>query len=102
MQTLDELGYDVADAERRVALFEIIDGKHFLPQHRETIVLVGFRRDLNLKAHFTLRDISECFPAHSGSDAGEAVGPDGRGEIGPHAGAVEVPLSICEKTSGAR
>ncbi|XNM78515.1 hypothetical protein ACLK19_13175 [Escherichia coli] len=28
---------------------EIIDGKHFLPQHRERIVLVGFRRDLNLK-----------------------------------------------------
>ncbi len=24
----------------------------FLPQHRERIVLVGFRRDLNLKADF--------------------------------------------------
>lgn len=64
MQTLDELGYDVADAEDNGPDDpKIIDGKHFLPQHRERIVLVGFRRDLNLKADFTLRDISECFPA---------------------------------------
>lgn len=64
MQTLDELGYDVADAaDNGPDDPKIIDGKHFLPQHRERIVLVGFRRDLNLKADFTLRDISECFPA---------------------------------------
>ncbi len=64
MQTLDELGYDVADAEDNGPDDpKIIDGKHFLPQHRERIVLVGFRRDLNLKADFTLRDISKCFPA---------------------------------------
>ncbi|MBO9150338.1 MAG: DNA-cytosine methyltransferase, partial [Escherichia coli] len=64
MQTLDELGYDVADAEDNGPDDpKIIDGKHFLPQHRERIVLVGFRRDLNLKADFTLRDISGCFPA---------------------------------------
>ncbi len=64
MQTLDELGYDVADAEDNGPDDpKIIDGKHFLPQHRERIVLVGFRRDSNLKADFTLRDISECFPA---------------------------------------
>ena len=51
MQTLDELGYDVADSEDMGADDpKIIDGKHFLPQHRERIVLVGFRRDLNLKA----------------------------------------------------
>ncbi len=54
MQTLDELGYDVADAEDNGPDDpKIIDGKHFLPQHRERIVLVGFRRDLNLKADFT-------------------------------------------------
>ncbi|MCP5749670.1 DNA cytosine methyltransferase, partial [Klebsiella pneumoniae] len=64
MQTLDELGYDVVDAEDNGPDDpKIIDGKHFLPQHRERIVLVGFRRDLNLKADFTLRDISKCFPA---------------------------------------
>lgn len=34
---LDELGYTVRD--------QIIDAKHYLPQHRERIVLVGFRRD---------------------------------------------------------
>ncbi len=59
-EALDGLGYDVADVE-----FEgpgtqdpkIIDGKQFLPQHRERIVLVGFRRDLNLAKDFTLNDI---------------------------------------------
>jgi len=63
MQTLDELGYEVANAHD----FgpddpKIIDGKHFLPQHRERIVLVGFRRDLNLHPGFTLRDISRFYP----------------------------------------
>ena len=63
MQTLDELGYDVADSEDMGADDpKIIDGKHFLPQHRERIVLVGFRRDLNLKGDFTLRDIPSLYP----------------------------------------
>ena len=64
MQTLDELGYDVADAEDMGPDDpKIIDGKHFLPQHRERIVLVGFRRDLNLKGDFTLRDLPSLYPA---------------------------------------
>lgn len=63
MQTLDELGYDVADAaDNGPDDPKIIDGQHFLPQHRERIVLVGFRRDLNLKTDFTLRNISRCYP----------------------------------------
>lgn len=63
MQTLDELGYDVADAEDMGPDDpKIIDGKHFLPQHRERIVLVGFRRDLNLKGDFTLRDLPSLYP----------------------------------------
>lgn len=63
MQTLDELGYDVADAgDNGPDDPKIIDGKHFLPQHRERIVLVGFRRDLNLKRDFTLRNISTRYP----------------------------------------
>ncbi|MEC3939952.1 DNA (cytosine-5-)-methyltransferase, partial [Leclercia adecarboxylata] len=54
MQTLDDLGYDVADAaESGPDDPKIVDGKHFLPQHRERIVLVGFRRDLNLRGNFT-------------------------------------------------
>lgn len=36
LQTLkDELGYDVH--------FKVIDGQHFTPQHRERIIIVGFR-----------------------------------------------------------
>ena len=63
MDTLNELGYDVADADATGANDpKVIDGKNFLPQHRERIVLVGFRRDLNLAEGFTLRDIVEKFP----------------------------------------
>lgn len=63
MNTLDELGYEVADAhETGKDDPKIIDGKHFLPQHRERIVLVGFRRDLNIHQGFTLRDIDRFYP----------------------------------------
>ncbi|WP_034949801.1 DNA cytosine methyltransferase [Erwinia oleae] len=63
METLDELGYDVADAEATGASDpKIIDGKHFLPQHRERIVLVGFRRDLQLPT-FSLRALASHYPA---------------------------------------
>jgi DNA (cytosine-5)-methyltransferase 1 len=62
MDTLDELGYDVADAEASGAGDpKIIDGKHFLPQHRERIVLVGMRRDLKLP-EFTLKALSTLYP----------------------------------------
>lgn len=64
MQTLDDLGYDVADADDMgPGDPKIIDGRHFLPQHRERIVLVGFRRDLELHHGFTLRDIPTLYPA---------------------------------------
>ena len=63
MQTLDELGYEVSDAADMGANDpKIIDGQHFLPQHRERIVLVGFRRDLGLHEGFTLRDIPSLYP----------------------------------------
>lgn len=63
MQTLDELGYEVANAaDVGPDDPKIIDGKNFLPQHRERIVLVGFRRDLNLHQGFTLRDVNQFFP----------------------------------------
>ncbi|EML8490045.1 DNA cytosine methyltransferase [Salmonella enterica subsp. enterica] len=65
METLDELGYDVADAGCTGADDpKVIDGKNFLPQHRERIVLVGFRRDLNLAGGFTLQDIKKEYPQH--------------------------------------
>ena len=63
MQTLDALGYDIADAaDMGPDDPKIVDGQHFLPQHRERIVLVGFRRDLNLAQGFTLRDLPTLYP----------------------------------------
>ncbi|UNK27722.1 DNA cytosine methyltransferase [Serratia plymuthica] len=63
METLDELGYEVADAKATGASDpKIIDGKNFLPQHRERIVLVGFRRDLNIHGDFSLKNLSQFFP----------------------------------------
>ena len=41
---------------------KVIDARHFLPQHRERIVLVGFRRDLGVHEGFTLRDIHKMYP----------------------------------------
>lgn len=63
MKTLDELGYDVADADMNGPNDpKIIDGKNFLPQHRERIVLVGFKRSLDIKGDFSLKNISQFFP----------------------------------------
>lgn len=63
MKALDELGYWVADSEQNGTTdYKIIDGSHFVPQHRERIVLVGFRKDLNIHDGFTLKDISQHFP----------------------------------------
>ena len=96
MQTLDELGYDVADAQHMGADDpKIIDGKHFLPQHRERIVLVGFRRDLNLKGDFTagyslfILRVAQPWPTCWNLSSTRNY---------PHPGAVEIPLPLCEKT----
>lgn len=63
MAALEELGYWVSDADASgVPDPKIIDGAHFVPQHRERIVLVGFRRDLNVHEGFTLRNIAREFP----------------------------------------
>ncbi|MEE4959713.1 DNA (cytosine-5-)-methyltransferase [Pseudomonas alliivorans] len=62
-EALDELGYEVADVNApKGADPKVIDAKHFVPQHRERIVLVGFRRDLNVHGGFTLRDIDKLIP----------------------------------------
>lgn len=61
--TLDELGYWVSDVENLSSNDpKIIDAKNFVPQHRERIVLVGFRKDLNVHENFTLKDIEKLFP----------------------------------------
>ncbi len=36
--TLIELGYSIH--------YKVLDGKHFVPQHRERIIVVGFRKDI--------------------------------------------------------
>lgn len=62
-ETLDELGYEVADVNApKGSDPKVIDATKFLPQHRERIVLVGFRRDLNVHQGFTLSDIVKHEP----------------------------------------
>lgn len=62
MATLDELGYDVADADAAAPDAKIIDARHFLPQHRERIVLVGIRRDYPFSNTLSLRQIQQLYP----------------------------------------
>ncbi|WLI87848.1 DNA (cytosine-5-)-methyltransferase [Massilia sp. R2A-15] len=63
MKALDELGYEVADADHTSQPDpKVIDGVHFVPQHRERIVLVGFRRDLGVHEGFTLKDVAKLYP----------------------------------------
>jgi DNA (cytosine-5)-methyltransferase 1 len=63
METLDELGYWVADADCSSRFDpKIIDAQHFVPQHRERIALVGFRKDLNVHNGFSLKDITKHYP----------------------------------------
>lgn len=38
IETLKELGYSIH--------FKILDGKHFVPQHRERIIIAGFRKSI--------------------------------------------------------
>ena len=58
LETLDELGYWVADVDDKGKYDpKVIDAQNFVPQHRERIVLVGFRKDLYVHEGFTLRDI---------------------------------------------
>jgi len=63
--TLDELNYSVH--------FRVLDGKHFVPQHRERIIIVGFDIDVfkgneNFmfpelpEPKFTVREILEQYP----------------------------------------
>lgn len=62
MQTLEELGYWIADTDfdgRKDP--KIIDGKNWVPQHRERIILVGFRKDLNLHQGFSLTKIQNLY-----------------------------------------
>ena len=62
-ETLDRLGYWVADMDAPKGNDpKIVDGAMFTPQHRERIILVGFRKDLDVHEGFTLRDIKHMAP----------------------------------------
>lgn len=62
-KTLDELGYEIADLEAPKGDDpKIIDAGHFVPQHRERIVIVAFRKDLNVMQDFTLSNMSRFYP----------------------------------------
>lgn len=76
--TLDELGYDVADTEynNSEADPKIINGKHFVPQNRERIVIVAFRRDLDVMDGLTLKDIKKFYPANE-PKVGDVLEPEG-------------------------
>ena len=64
-EALEELGYWISDMDYAgTSDPKIIDGKHFVPQHRERIVLVGFRKDLGVHDGFTLREVAKQFPKH--------------------------------------
>ncbi|MBP1315108.1 DNA (cytosine-5-)-methyltransferase [Herbaspirillum sp. 1130] len=66
IETLEELGYWISDvAHSGTSDPKIIDGKYFVPQHRERIVLVGFRKDLGVHDGFSLADISKFYPKKS-------------------------------------
>jgi DNA (cytosine-5)-methyltransferase 1 len=43
-RSLVEIGYNIT--------YRVIDGAHFVPQHRERILIVGFRSDLNVQFDF--------------------------------------------------
>ena len=64
MNTLDELGYEVADREfdNKASDPKVINGKNFVPQNRERIVLVAFRKDLGGTGDLTLQKIKKYFP----------------------------------------
>lgn len=64
MDTLDELGYDVIDRkyDHLQSDPKIINGKNFVPQNRERIVIVAFRRDLDVTHGLTLKDIKKYYP----------------------------------------
>lgn len=63
MKTLEELGYWVSDVEYEGGQDpKIIDAQHWVPQHRERIILVGFRKDLDIHHGFSLKLIQDFFP----------------------------------------
>jgi DNA (cytosine-5)-methyltransferase 1 len=64
MKTLDELGYDVVNREfgNNISDPKVINGKNFVPQNRERIVLVAFNKYFGGSKGLTLKNIDKYFP----------------------------------------
>lgn len=64
INTLDKLGYEVADRQfdKEAADPKIINGKNFVPQNRERIVLMAFRKDLGGVGELSLSKIKDFYP----------------------------------------
>ncbi|KGM06945.1 DNA-cytosine methyltransferase [Methylophaga thiooxydans] len=63
LETLDELGYVVSDSSYVGKKDpKVVDAANFLPQHRERIVLVGFRKDLDIHEGFSLSALKKYYP----------------------------------------
>jgi len=60
-RSLEELGYTMS--------YRVIDGAHFVPQHRERILIVGFRNDLNIQ--FDLHELN--LPPKGGRKLGDIL-----------------------------
>lgn len=101
MQTLDELGYDVADAaDNGPDDPKIIDGQHFLPQHTGTYCVGGIPSRFKPENRFYVTQYRPLLST-APSDAGRTAGARRRSQIYPDAGAVEIFISLREKAPGA-
>ena len=92
----EDLGYQVE--------FRVINAKHFLPQHRERIVIVGFREatgfswdDLSLP-QIGVRTMSSILHPEDGSEV-----PEGRHrgscerKVHTHRSSLEIPAGLCRQ-----
>lgn len=78
----DELGYTIS--------WRVIDGKHFVPQHRERILIVGFREDtgfnfdnINLPEIDTGPKMKSILHPEDGSEETEEPYTMGKGKVNP-------------------
>ena len=58
LEALDAAGYDVPEPQ-------VINAKHWLPQNRERIVMVGFRKDLAIGKDFDMNKVKPTKKADS-------------------------------------
>ena len=79
LKTLDELGYEIIDRvyDNFATDPKIINGKNFVPQNRERIVLVAFRKDLGGAKGLTLQNVKKYFPKKT-PKVGDILDPENK------------------------